>query len=108
MFLAISSSQGNLGSKEEDRKNILFTPNGQYHSANQLFDDTLNSLHPMALVAQKEDNESYTFKQMLKQPDAAEFVKATMKETDDHESRGHWEVIPRTSNVLMVGCKPMV
>ena len=49
----------------------------------------------MALVAQKEDNESYTFRQMLKQPDAAEVIKAMLKETDDHESRGHWEVIPR-------------
>ena len=32
---------------------------------------------------------------MLKQPDAAEFIKVMLKETDDHESRGHWEVIPR-------------
>ena len=32
---------------------------------------------------------------MIKQPDAAEFIKPMLKETDDHESRGHWEVIPR-------------
>ena len=32
---------------------------------------------------------------MLKQPDAAEFVKAMMKEADDHETKNQWEVIPR-------------
>ena len=32
---------------------------------------------------------------MLKQPDAAEFIKSMSKEIDDHRSRGHWEVIPR-------------
>jgi len=32
---------------------------------------------------------------MLKQSDAAEFIKAMMKEASDHESRGHWTVIPR-------------
>ena len=50
----------------------------------------------MALLAEKEDNKSYTFRQMLKQPDAADFIKAMMKETCDHETKGHWEVVPRS------------
>ena len=54
-----------------------------YHSANQLFADTLNSLHPMALATKKEDNEYYTFKQMLRQPDAADFYK-------DDDKRDSW------------------
>ena len=75
----------------------IFSAVHSYYSANQLFDDTLNSLHPTALATEKEDNESYTFKQMLKQPDAADFFKATMKkETADHENRDHWTVIPRS------------
>ena len=32
---------------------------------------------------------------MLKQPDAADFIHATIKEADDHESRDHWDVVPR-------------
>ena len=32
---------------------------------------------------------------MLKQEDAADFISAMKKEVDDHETRGHWEVIPR-------------
>ena len=77
-------------------QNLVFGTVNAFHTANQNFDNTLNHLHPMALLAEKEDNESYTFRQMLKQPDAAEFIKAMIKETEDHESRGHWTVVPRS------------
>ena len=63
--------------------------------ANQNFDSTLNALHSMALLAEKENNELYTFGQMLKQPDAAYFIHAMIKEADDHESQYHWDVVPR-------------
>ena len=52
----------------------------------------------MALLAEKENNESYTFGQMLKQPDAADFIQAMIKEADYHESRDHWDVVPRWEN----------
>ena len=32
---------------------------------------------------------------MLKQPDAADFIHAVIKEADKHESRYHWDVVPR-------------
>ena len=48
----------------------------------------------MALLAEKENNESYTFGQMLKQPDSADFIHAMIKEADNHESRDHWDVVP--------------
>ena len=43
-------------------------------------------------------SESYTFGQMLKQPDDADFIHAMIKEADDHESRDHWDVVPRWEN----------
>jgi hypothetical protein len=76
-------------------ENIVFATVNKYHAANRCIDGTLNSLHPMAFLAGKENNESYTFSQMLKQPDRADFVQAMMKEVSDHEERGHWELIPR-------------
>ena len=48
----------------------------------------------MALLAKKENNESYTFGQILKQPDAADFIRAMIKEADDHESRDLLDVVP--------------
>ena len=50
----------------------------------------------MTLMTEKEDNESYTFKQMLQQEEKADFIKTTTKEASDHESKGHWEVVPRS------------
>ena len=47
----------------------------------------------MALLAEKENNESYTFGQMLKQKDATHFIHAIIKEAGDHEKRNHWEVV---------------
>ena len=77
-----------------DTKNLVFAAVNTFHAANKCFDGSLNSLHHFALLAGKENNESYTFTEMLKQPDAADFIQAMIKEIDDHESRGHWEVIP--------------
>ena len=74
---------------------LVFASVNTFHSANQNFDSTLNALHLMALLEEINNNESYTFGQMLKQPDAADFVHAMIKEDDHHESRDHWDVIPR-------------
>ena len=49
----------------------------------------------MTLLAEKEVNELYTFREILKQSDAADCVNIMMKEASDHKSRGRWTVIPR-------------
>ena len=49
----------------------------------------------MVLLVEKENNESYTFGQMLKQPDAADFIHPMIKKDDNHESRDHWDVVIR-------------
>ena len=60
-----------------------------FHFANKTFDNTLNYLYPMAFLAEKENNESYTFGQMRKHKDAADFIHAAIKEDDDHDKRNH-------------------
>ena len=69
-----------------------------FHADNTTFDGTLNSLHYMALAAGKENNKSYTFREMLQQEDSVEFIKAMLKEPSDHESRVLWEIIPGSKN----------
>jgi len=61
------------------------------------FDGTANEIHHMVLAAGKSNNETYTFREMLKQDDAAEFIKAMKKEAEDHERGNHWQVVPRSS-----------
>jgi len=34
---------------------------------------------------------------MLKQDDASDFIKAMEKESYDHASRGHWEIVKRSA-----------
>ena len=43
----------------------------------------------MAYAADISDNETYTFKEMLQQPDKNDFILAMMKEIQDHEKREH-------------------
>ena len=92
---AVLSWLPGAGSLHLRGQNLIFAIVDSFHSANQNFDNTLNNLHPMALLAEKQDNKSCKFWEIPKQSDAAEFIRAMMKETGDHESRGHWTVIPR-------------
>ena len=59
------------------------------------FDGTLNYLNPMAYASTLSDNETYTFKEMLQQPDKNDFIMAMIKEIQDHENREHWSLFPR-------------
>ena len=65
----------------------------QCNIINSNFDGSLNELHHMELAVGKSNNENYTFREMIKEDDASDFIKAMEKEIHYHESRGHWEVI---------------
>ena len=67
----------------------------QCNMVNANFDGTFNEIHHMVLAAGKSNNECYTFREMLKEDDAAEFVKAMEIEVNAHEKRDHWEVVKR-------------
>ena len=60
------------------------------------FDGTFNAIVSHAYAAGKENNETYTFREMCKQEDRIDFVDAMQKEIDDHTRRKHWEIIPRS------------
>ena len=70
-----------------------------YHTqmVNQHFDGTWNHINPFAYSTEQSGNDVYTFKEMLKQPDKNEFIKAMMAEIKDHESRQHWVLFKRSS-----------
>ena len=60
-------------------QNVVNASGNTFQSANKKFDNTLNALHPMALLVEKENNKSYTFVQMIKQKDAADCIHAMIK-----------------------------
>ena len=57
------------------------------HQVNLHFDRIMDEIHHMALATAKGTNNTYTLKQMLQEPDVADFCTAMMKEVDNHESR---------------------
>ena len=46
---------------------------------NTQFDETINQMHPMVFAADQEQNENYTFREMLKQEDSNAFIQAMVK-----------------------------
>ena len=56
--------------------------NHQTQEINRHFDGTLNIFGPMVFAANQEKNKSYTFKDMLLQPDMSDFILATIKEVE--------------------------
>jgi len=62
---------------------------------NANFDGSLNKIHHIVLAAGKSNNKHYTFREMLKEDDASDFIKAMEKEPNDHSSHGHWEIVKR-------------
>ena len=49
---------------------------------------------PLAFLASQQQDTMY-YHQALKEPDRDEFIKAIVKEVNDHTERKHWELIPQ-------------
>ena len=66
-----------------------------YHAENIKFnfDGTINSLNYTVLLCSTADNDTYTFKEILHQPDAKNFVQAMIVELNVHETRNHWNIM---------------
>ena len=62
---------------------------------NQHFDGTFKYFNPSAYAADMSDNDTYTFREMLQQPDKNDFIQAMLKEIQDHENRNHMHLFPR-------------
>ena len=75
----------------------------QCNLVNANFDGTLNQIHHMVLAAGKSNNECYTFREMLKEDDSAQFIEAMNVEVAAHEKNEHWVV--RTRSSLPIGTK---
>ena len=69
-----------------------------YHYLNSHFDCTLNVLSTFALASVNASNDTYTFREMLQQPDKGKFMEAMTKEVDDHVGRVHLDNYTKVFN----------
>jgi hypothetical protein len=93
--IAIGAMTTNTISAVQQPKAFFAQTVDRWEMANTLYDETLNDMHHFCYAAITNENDSYTFKNMLQQPDKAEFVKAMTKEVEAHESREHWTAMLR-------------
>jgi hypothetical protein len=67
-----------------------------YNEAVELnVDGSYNNRHPLTFATELASNDQFHFHQAMKEPDRDEFIKAMLKEIEDHESRGHWIYVHR-------------
>ena len=69
---------------------------GYETAVNLNVDGSINTMHPFSFATSKAGNETYYFSQAMKEDDRDEFIKAMIKELEDHRSRGHWKLVPRS------------
>ena len=58
-------------------------------------EDPLEDMDPIALLSNVNKDTMY-FNQAIKQPDAPQFINTMVQEINDHVSRDHWDLIPRS------------
>ena len=87
-----------IGACEVDiNPHIFLTWANQYtQEINRKLDGILNHFGPMVFAENKEQNESYTFTDMLLQPDKWDFILVMIKDIESHEARSHWTLMKKS------------
>ena len=67
----------------------------RFHEVNELYDGTLNEVYHLFYATDISTNESFTFRNAMKQDDKLNFVDAMEKEISDHERGKHWSIVHR-------------
>ena len=89
----------------EPSTSVFTTACNVFHRLNSHFDCTLNVFYTFAF-ASANHNDTYTFKEMMQQPDKGKFMEAMEKEVDDHIEGKHWSMIRRSQ--MPVGMKTIL
>ena len=65
----------------------------RFHEVNELYDGTLNEVYYLLYKTDISSNESFTFRNAMKQDDKLAFVDTMEKEISDHKKGGHWSIV---------------
>ena len=65
----------------------------RFHEVNELYDGTLNEVHHLLYATDINSNETFTFRNEIKQDDKLAFFDAMEKEISDHKKVGHWSIV---------------
>ena len=95
LFSLIALSSNVVVHQHKTEKNANFTQHvvNRFHEVNDLYDSTLNEVCHILYATDISSNESFTFRNAMKQDDKLDFVNAMEKEISDHEKGGHWSIV---------------
>ena len=71
----------------------------------EIYDSVTAFIDNMAYLMTIADKDTMTLKDALNEPDAEEFLKAMVKEVDDHVRREHWRIVSIGEMLLASGYK---
>ena len=67
-------------------------------SLDSYYEETVSMLHSYE-TTKNANNDTYTFSKMLQVEDRADFIQAMKGELEDHNARGHWEIMDRNKMI---------
>jgi hypothetical protein len=79
-----------LTTLDSNKNDAHFIDDDHFHDWHLQLQDRMS--HPVAFHAEMMGNIMYLH-QALQQPDAAEFVKAVVKEVNEHVKNGNWQLV---------------
>ena len=89
--------QLSISSAKLQSDGFLTTSLDHLQQCTYLVDGTMNAIGDFVILSDSINNETYTYREAMQQDDAADFIRAMQKEVDDHVSRNHWTLIPRSN-----------
>ena len=97
LFSLIALATNVVVPQHQTEKNATFTQQvmNRFHEVNELYDGTLNEVHHLLYATDISSNDSFTFRNAMKQDDKLAFIDAMEKEISNHKKGGHWSIVHR-------------
>ena len=83
--------------KHQTEKDATITQQvmNRFHEVNELYNGTLDKVHQLLYATDISSNDSFMFRNEMKQDNKLAFVDAMEKEISNNEKGGHWSIVHR-------------
>ena len=99
MFSLIALATNVVVPQHQTEKDAIFTQQvmNRLHELNELYDGTLNEVNHLLYATNISFNDSFTFRNAMKQDDKLAFVDAMEKEISNHKKGVNWSIVHRNT-----------
>ena len=95
LFLLVALATNVVVPQHQTEQNATFTQQvmNRFHEVNEMYGGILNEVHYLLYATDISSNNSFMFRNAMKQGDKLAFVDAMEKEIINHEKGGHWLIV---------------